>query len=288
MQLATGYAPFLIQMYATAAFSFDQSSNGWLMAEFALVRGIFLILVFPPIIDWGRRIWKTPSTTTKSPTTNTTSSSTNTNNYNTINGGANGSTNGNDSPDQGQFPTSPSAFESASNPNGPSDLEPVKPPPVTARESYHFDLVFLRWSLVVDGALTTVAAYATAPWHIYLSALLLPLGSGSAPAAKGVITDMCPDSQRADALNAVTLIENVARLATQGLFGFVFAALAEQGKAYATFFCNAAVAVVGMAVLLLSHFPPDDARLLEDDEYAALLLSEESTAAATPEETEDE
>lgn len=50
---------------------------------------------------------------------------------------------------------------------------------------------------------------------------------------------MCPESQRADALNAVTLIENVATLATQGLFGFVFASLAEVGKAYMTFFCNA-------------------------------------------------
>lgn len=50
---------------------------------------------------------------------------------------------------------------------------------------------------------------------------------------------MCPDSQRADALNAVTLVENIARLATQGLFGFIFASLAQVGKAYATFFCNA-------------------------------------------------
>lgn len=50
---------------------------------------------------------------------------------------------------------------------------------------------------------------------------------------------MCAESQRNDALNAVTLVENVARLATQGLFGFVFASLAGVGKAYATFFCNA-------------------------------------------------
>ena len=50
---------------------------------------------------------------------------------------------------------------------------------------------------------------------------------------------MCPESQRRDALNAVTLVENIARLATQGLFGFVFASFASMGKAYATFFCNA-------------------------------------------------
>lgn len=50
---------------------------------------------------------------------------------------------------------------------------------------------------------------------------------------------MCSESQRADALNAVTLIENIARLATQGMFGFIFASLAEAGKAYATFYVNA-------------------------------------------------
>lgn len=53
------------------------------------------------------------------------------------------------------------------------------------------------------------------------------------------MTEMCPASKRADALNALTLVENIARLATQGLFGFVFAALAEIGKPHLTFFVNA-------------------------------------------------
>lgn len=75
---------------------------------------------------------------------------------------------------------------------------------------------------------------------------------------------MCPHSQRTDALNAVTLVENIARLATQGLFGFVFSALAEVSKAYLTFYVNAAIAIVGMAVLYLSHFPPLDAVMVED------------------------
>lgn len=50
---------------------------------------------------------------------------------------------------------------------------------------------------------------------------------------------MCSESHRADALNAVTLVENIARLTTQGLFGFVFSSLASVGKSYATFYCNA-------------------------------------------------
>ena len=75
---------------------------------------------------------------------------------------------------------------------------------------------------------------------------------------------MCPASQRADALNCVTLLENIARLATQGLFGFIFSALAEVGKANLTFFCNAAVAVIGVGVLLFSHFPPPGSTLVEE------------------------
>lgn len=47
-------------------------------------------------------------------------------------------------------------------------------------------------------------------------------------------------------------------------FGFVFSALAETGQARLTFYVNAAVAVVGMAVLYLSHFPPLDSTMVED------------------------
>lgn len=77
---------------------------------------------------------------------------------------------------------------------------------------------------------------------------------------------MCAHSQRTDALNAVTLVENIARLATQGLFGFVFSALAETGQAHLTFYVNAALAIVAMAVLFLSNFPALDSTMVGDVE----------------------
>lgn len=234
--LATGYAPLLIQMYATAVFEFDQGNNGWLMFEFAFVQSIFLIFMFPTIISKGRKWFKSGSPQKEVV---------------------------NDQPDDtAVLPTSPRQFEA---PAGPLDEgEPVALEPAQERTSCEFDLFFLRWSLVVDGALTTIAAFATQRWHIYLAAFLLPFGSGSAPAAKGVITEMCTSSQRADALNALTLVENMARLSTVGLFGFIFALLADAGKAYITFYCNAAIAVLGMGVLLLSRFPPLGSTLIED------------------------
>ncbi|KAM3500474.1 hypothetical protein MY10362_006370 [Beauveria mimosiformis] len=243
--LATDYAPLLIQMYATAAFNFNQASNGLLMSEFALMRGIFLLVIFPRAITLGRRLLASKRARSMQQPAREEGYG----------------TDGTLTPDS--LPTDPREFDSSMG-TIPSD-EPVKPTRSKEEEELdpQFDLTFLRWSLIVDGGFTTVAAFATKPWHIYLAAFLLPFGSGSAPAAKGVITSMCPDSQRADALNAVTLVENIARLSTQGLFGFVFAALAKVGEAYATFFCNAAIAVVATSVLLLSHFPPDGSVIVE-------------------------
>ncbi|UPK92258.1 hypothetical protein LCI18_003193 [Fusarium solani-melongenae] len=235
--LATDYAPFMIQMYATAEFSFNQAENGWLMSGWAIMRSCFLLLLFPRIISRGRK-WFAPR-------------------------GSNGvaNTDGQRSDATLHDENFDTLIESWSS-GDPTSTQSSDP------DSTHlgFDLFFLRWSLVIDGVLTTIAAFATHRWHIYLAAFLLPLGSGSAPAAKGVITDMCSSSQRADALNAITLVENIARLATQGIFGFLFAFLAAVGKAYLTFFCNAAIAVLGTGVLLLSHFPPHGSELLVEDE----------------------
>jgi hypothetical protein len=101
---------------------------------------------------------------------------------------------------------------------------------------------------------------------------------------------MCSASSRADALNALTLVENIARLSTQGLFGFVFAALAQVGKPHLTFFANAvsspvsdpdqfrkaglahfysrsqAIALLAASVLLLSRFPPEGSTILGNHE----------------------
>lgn len=234
-------------MYATAAFDFDQGDNGWLMAEFAFMRSLFLIFMFPRIISLGRRLTSSKKTAPTAGTSGVGDSSL-----------SDSDTDVDSSP---IIPREPGAFHATAGEQ--ADEEPVQPP--ASRGDFLFDLIFLRWSLIVDGALTTVAAFATKRWHIYLAAFLLPFGSGSAPAAKGVITEMCSDAQRPDALNAVTLVENVARLATQGLFGLVFSSLAGVGKAYATFFCNAAVAVVGAGVLLFSHFPPTGAYVIDGD-----------------------
>ncbi|KAJ4127940.1 hypothetical protein NW768_008223 [Fusarium equiseti] len=236
--LATDYAPLLIQMYATAAFSFTQGDNGWLMSEFAIMRSFFLIFLFPRIISWGRG-WYVGSETSSEEEVDETATQ--------------------------HIPTTAGEFDATVGEQ--ADHEPYRAVSSNKEdEGTRFDLVFLRYSLVVDGILTTVSAFATQRWHIYLAAFLLPFGSGTAPAAKGVVTQMCPDSQRADALNAVTLVENIARLATQGLFGFIFASLAQVGKAYATFFCNAAIAMIGMVVLLLSNFPPPGSTLIEKDD----------------------
>jgi len=223
MQLATDYVVILIQQFATAVFEFQQADNGWMMSEFAFMRGAFLILIFPHVISAGRRWYQSRMKYSRPSSLR-----------------------------DGQLPednvvvdpeplTRPEGLEA---PMG--SLAEAEPPSIPlarvstreSREGTRFDLFFLRWSLVVDGVMTMFMTFVTQRWQIYLGAALLPFASGTAPAAKGVMTEMCPPHQRADALNALTLVENIGRLATQGLFGFVFAAMAYIGKPHLTFLCN--------------------------------------------------
>ncbi|KAG8156575.1 hypothetical protein KVR01_013526 [Diaporthe batatas] len=245
--LATSYGPLLIQMYATAYFDFTQADNGWLMSGNALCRSIFLFFAFPKIIDAGRKWW-----------------------VRKVEGPRNAPPPAKDPNALSRIPSRPEQLEAPMWSGNQNLQEESMPEPETRldqdRTASQFDLFFLRWSLLLDGLMTGAAALCTERWHIFLASFLLPLGSGSAPAAKGVITEMCSHGDRTDALNAVTLVENIARLATQGLFGFIFSALAETGKAYMTFHVNAALAIVGMAVLYLSHFPPANATILEENE----------------------
>ena len=125
-------------MYATAIFNFNQANNGWLMAEFAVMRSMFLIFLFPPIISGGRRwLSKKQASAAKEP------------------------------PSPGELPTNSGEFNATVGEQ--TVEEPVEPPKENDdRDGCEFDLIFLRWSLVVDGALTTVTAFATKSWHIYL------------------------------------------------------------------------------------------------------------------------
>lgn len=53
--------------------------------------------------------------------------------------------------------------------------EPTKPPNISEDdeedEDSTFDLSFLRWSLVLDGFVTSISAWATQGWHMYLGEL---------------------------------------------------------------------------------------------------------------------
>lgn len=142
--LATDYAPLLIQMYATAAFNFTQGDNGWLMSEFAIMRSFFLIFLFPRIIAWGRR-WYIKSERSSEVEADETATQ--------------------------HIPTTAGEFDATVGEQ--VDHEPYRTVnPNKDDEGSRFDLVFLRWSLVVDGLLTTVSGFATQSWHIYLGKFL--------------------------------------------------------------------------------------------------------------------
>lgn len=186
---ATGYIPVLLQMYATDAFEFTPNENGWLISVNCLVRGLFLTLAFPTIISRGRK-WLDKRSISK--------------------------TSGQISRLKGSdyLPSAPTHLASVSRAEN-DETEPIDPPaPSTETETYHFDLFYIKLSLIADGILTAGATFTNHGWQMYVVAVVIPLAAGAGTSAKGTILQMCEPDQRADALGAISLVEMMARLST--------------------------------------------------------------------------
>jgi len=281
---ASGYCPTLLQLYATASFNWSTTDNGYLMFGNALVRGMFLIIIFPRIISNGRK-WFTgggpPGTETPVDGPAISSSAT-TIIINNEDGDAEVQTTKSKNE---SIPTSPRQFPAAEGLEVPQ--EPILSSQVSHQQDcrstttiadhsdeassegdvedwgIEFDLFFVRWSLVIDSMVTFFAGFSSQGWHVYLAGFVLPFASGSAPAAKGLLSELCPPEQRGDALSGITLVESMATLLTQGLFGIIFAAMSEIDQPRLTFFCNAGFAVMGFTVLFMARLPPAGSKRID-------------------------
>lgn len=233
--LATGYIPTLLQMYSTEAYDFGTKENGWLIFMYSSLRGMYLTFIFPRVIAAGRK-WlqpKYPNGEQIKPEEE----------ERLIQDGAI-SANGIGPVDN---------MDNDNEPNNPAQKE-------KEQETFAFDLVYARVSLLTDSILTGLFLFVNQGWQLYIMAAILPLSAGTGSASKGTILQMIPSSERVDALSGITLVENIARLSTQMVFGLVFAALAEADKSWLVFACNAGVALIGFMVLCLSRFPPNGSR----------------------------
>lgn len=236
--LATGYIPTLLQMYATDIFDFGTQSNSILVSSSFFLRGLFLVGVFPRIITYGRNVLKNRRH-------------------------ARAAVINNADPQALERVLSTEQGREGSAIQNDADLDVMAVKPDSELIAYDFDLVYMRFSLLMDGIITCGAAFVSQGWQMYLIGALLPLGAGTSSSAKGVILQMCPASERTDALSAISLVEMVARLSTTFVFGLIFAAFASMEKTYLVFVCNAAVALLGFLLLLFSRFPPEGSTRLE-------------------------
>ncbi|KAJ6546050.1 hypothetical protein DFH09DRAFT_1367492 [Mycena vulgaris] len=252
--LATAYVPLMLQLTATNQYAYKAADNGFLMSSNALSRAVFLTFAFPHIISAGRRWFArsraredgaaspsedgtltpvsptTPATLTpETPTT----------------------------PSKDTLPVAASAFEPANlaAADGAPEEPPLVPRAADPAHGSHFDLAFLRWSMLVDVALTALVGFSSRSWHMMAAAAVLPLASGTAPACKGVLMDMVPEARKADALAAIALVETLALISTVSLFSVLFAFLSDIGHPRLVFFCNAGVALLAAAVLFSVRFP---------------------------------
>lgn len=235
--LATGYIPTMLQMFATTMFGFGTKRNSYLVSIHSFLRGLFLTVAFPRIIAIGRRSMDRRANGKQPTSVSATTSGT----------------------------ATPSERAQMANAMQDEEEQDVLPPkPTEDQETFEFDLIYTRFSLLIDGVTTLGASFVQRGTDLYVIAALLPFGAGTASGAKGTILQMCPANDRVDALSAIAFVEMIARLSTTFVFGLIFAAFASIGKTYLVFTCNAAVALLGFFILLLSRFPPKGSRRLEE------------------------
>ena len=245
---ATGYINVLLQMYATDVYGFGASDNSKLISLNFIVRALFLTFAFPTIIRIGRN-WLDNHDVPRRQSA------------------ADIETVDKDSIDE--IPIDADRLAATALPAGAAEAtEPEEPlkrtmtsqsSRVEENETFHFDLFYARWSLLLDGILTFLATFTATGWQLYVVAVALPLAAGTGSAAKGVMLQMCAPEEKTDALSAISLLETVARLSTVSIFGVIFSAFAEMGRPNLTFAVNGATAIVGFAVLMLAKFPPEGA-----------------------------
>ncbi|KAJ7739842.1 major facilitator superfamily domain-containing protein [Mycena metata] len=118
-----------------------------------------------------------------------------------------------------------------------------------------FDLEYVRLSIVVDVVVTALIGLNSQPWHMLAAVTILPLTSGTPPAAKGVLTAIVPDARRADAFAGLAIIETLALVLSVFLFGTLFAFLSRIGHPNLVFAANASVALIAAMVLFTVRFP---------------------------------
>jgi MFS family permease len=177
--LATGYITALLQLYSTDVLGFGPGDNGIIISLNFFLRGLFLAMAFPRIIKAGRKwMQKRKHSTIESVQ---------------------------------QIPSEANDMAAIDE----AEQEPIDPVKSHEEETnYDFDLFYCKFSLILDGILTGGATFVRQRWQMYVVAIVIPFAAGTGSASKGTILQMCPASERVDALSGITLIEMIARLST--------------------------------------------------------------------------
>ncbi|RSH86522.1 uncharacterized protein EHS24_004787 [Apiotrichum porosum] len=234
--LATGYVAMALQLVATNVFAFTPDTSGYMLSLTLFVRAFFLSVLFPRIISRGRAWLSGTSSTTTSPAPTVPSSPTLS-----------------PTPTLTEHPDDPDEAEISDAVGAP--VYDTAPKLVDVQHGSTFDLLFLRYSILLDGFLTSLVTMATQGWHMYAAAAILPFASGTGPASKGVTLEFVPADERPAALSAIALVEKIAQVTTIGLFGYAFALLSEVGRPTWVFMLNASIAFIAFLLLLPVRMP---------------------------------
>ncbi|KAK1921124.1 major facilitator superfamily domain-containing protein [Papiliotrema laurentii] len=126
-------------------------------------------------------------------------------------------------------------------------------------ETNHFDIILCFVSVCFDAVALILVSLSRTPKQALISFAFLALGSGDNPTFKSVFTSLVPPEKDSQALAALDMVWNAARLLSPLLLGGLYALLVEIGKPEMLFLVAGACCAVGAVLLAPLVFVGRDA-----------------------------
>ncbi|ORX40178.1 major facilitator superfamily domain-containing protein [Kockovaella imperatae] len=122
-------------------------------------------------------------------------------------------------------------------------------------EANHFDIILLFFSVGLDALALIMVSLANTPKQAIISYAFLALGSGDQPTFKSVFVSLVPEDMGGEALAALDMVWNAARLLSPLILGTIYAVVLEKGMPQVLFlvagaFCAAAGAFIIPLVII--------------------------------------
>ncbi|GHJ88029.1 hypothetical protein NliqN6_4431 [Naganishia liquefaciens] len=205
----TIFIPTAVLFFLSDKFNFNTEKNAWVLAYLAATRAFYLFCIFPFILRYGRAVFHWLKERKRA---------------------------ARDGEARPLLASRPSIASSLMRKN-------------TADEANHFDVILAFGSVVLDGLSFAFVFMAPSYQYVLASFILVALGAGDVPSYRSAFIAASPEDRTTEALAALDMVLNIAKLASPPLLGALYTVFVRRGKPEVVFLAASGCCALGAIAL---------------------------------------